>query len=150
MHFYTICMGFYHDAMTPMPGWRACRPPADPEEDHRARPIVLENHMEACYEGRRIVLIPECELRVLLPRMLCQREELRAQAAFVKTQLDQEQMMGSVPHTTGECFIRRRADQLEHLVCIGEKEARLSQAIGHTFEHLLVLNPLAVINGPYL
>ena len=74
---------------TPMPGWQACRPPADPEEDHRARPIVLENHMEACYEGRRIVLIPECELRVLLPRMLCQREELRAQAAFVKTQLDQ-------------------------------------------------------------
>ena len=77
-----------------------------------------------------MVLIPECELRVLLPRMLCQREELRAQAAFVKTQLDQEQMMGWVPHTTGECFVRRRADQLEHLVRIGEKEARLSQAIG--------------------
>ena len=121
----------------------------DPEEDHRALPIVLENHMEACYEGRRIVLIPECELHVLLPRMLCQREELRAQAAFVKTQLDQEQMMGWVPHNTGECFVRRRADQLEHLVPIGEKEARLSQAIGHTFQRLLVLNPLAVINGPY-
>ena len=134
---------------TPMPGWQACCPPADPEEDHQARPIVLENHMEACYEGRRIVLIPECELRVLLPRMLCQREELRAQAAFVKTQLDQEQMMGWVPHNTGECFVRRRADQLEHLVRIGEKEARLSQAIGHTFQRLLVLNPLAVIKGPY-
>ena len=26
---------------TPMPGWQSCRPPADPEEDHRARPIVL-------------------------------------------------------------------------------------------------------------
>ena len=50
---------------TPMPGWQACRPPTDPEEDHRARPIVLENHMEACYEGRRIVLIPECELRAV-------------------------------------------------------------------------------------
>ena len=84
-----------------MPGWQACRPPADPEEDHRARPIVLENHMEACYEGQRIILIPECELRMLLPRMLCQREELRAQAAFVKTQLDQEQMMGWVPHSSG-------------------------------------------------
>ena len=34
--------------------------------------IVLENHMEACYEGRRIVLIPECELRVLL-RGCCAR-----------------------------------------------------------------------------
>ena len=55
-----------------MPGLQACRPPEDPEEDHRARPIVLENHMEACYEGRRIVLIPECELRVLL-RGCCAR-----------------------------------------------------------------------------
>ena len=132
-----------------MPGWQACRPPADPEEDHRARPIVLENHMEACYEGRRIVLIPECELRVLLQRMMCQKEELRAQAAFVKTQLDQEKMMGWVPHNTGECFVRRRADQLEHLVHIGEKEARLSQAIGHTIQRFLVLNPLAVINECY-
>ena len=132
-----------------MPGWQACRPPADPEEDHRAWPIVLENHMEACYEGRRIVLIPEFELRVLLPRMLSQREDLRAQAAFVKTQLDQEQMRGWVPHTTGECFVRRRADQLELLVRIGEKEARLFQAIGHRIQRLLVLNLLAVINGPY-
>ena len=58
-------------------------------------------------------------------------------------------MMCWVPHNTGECFVRRRADLLEHLVCIGEKEARLSQAIGHTFQRLLVLNPLAVINRPY-
>ena len=58
-------------------------------------------------------------------------------------------MMGWVPHSTGECFVRRRANQLEHLVCIGEKESRLSQAIGHTIQRLLVLNPLAVINGPY-
>ena len=56
-----------------MPGWQACRPLADPEEDHQVRPIVLENHMEACYEGRRIVLIPECELCILLPQMLSQR-----------------------------------------------------------------------------
>ena len=134
---------------TPRPGWQACRPPADPEEDHRARPIVLENHMEACYEGRRIVLIPECELRALLPRMLSQREDLQAQAALVKTELDQAQLMGWVPHNTGECFMRRRADQLELLVCIGEKEARMSQAIGHTIQRILVLNPLAVINWLY-
>ena len=94
---------------------------------------MLENHVEACYRGRRIVLIPECELCMLLPQMLCQRDELRAQAAFVKTQLDQEQTMHWVPYVTSECFVRRRADQLEHMVCIGEKEARLTQAIGHTF-----------------
>ena len=132
-----------------MPGRQACRPPADPEEDHRVRPIVLENHMDVCYEGRRIVLIPECELRLLLPRMLSQRDDLRAQAAIIRMELEQERQMGWVPHNTGECFLRRRADQLEHLVRIGEKEARMSQAIGHTIQRLLVLNPLAVINGPY-
>ena len=57
----------------PMPGWQAGRPPAHPEEDHRVRPVVLGDHMEAVYEGRRIVMIPECELRVLLPRMISQR-----------------------------------------------------------------------------
>ena len=57
--------------------------------------------------------------------------------------------MGWVPHNTGECFMRRRADQLEHLVLIGENEARMSQAIGHAIQRLLVLNPLAVIKGPY-
>ena len=134
---------------TPMPGWQACRPPTDPEEDHRARPIVLENHMEACYEGRRIVLIPECELRLLLPRMLSQRDDLRAQAALIRAELDQPLLMGWVPRNTDGCFMRRRADQLELLMRIGEKEARMSQAIGHTIQRLLVLNPLAVINGPY-
>ena len=132
-----------------MPGWQACRPPADPEEDHRVQPIVLENHMEACYEGRRIVLIPECELRLLLPRMLSQRDDLRAQAAIIRAELDQQLLMGWVPHNTDGCFMRRRADQLELLMRIGEKEARMSQAIGHTIQRLLVLNPLAVINGPY-
>ena len=85
----------------------------------------------------------------LLTWMLSQREDLRAQAALVKTELDQAQFMGWVPHNTGECFMRRRADQLELLVCIGEKEARMSQAIGHTIQRLLVLNPLAVINWLY-
>ena len=132
-----------------MPGWQACRPPADPEEDHRVQPIVLENHMEACYEGRRIVLIPECELRLLLPRMLSQRDDLQAQAAIIRAELDQQLLMGWVPHNTDGCFMRRRADQLELLMRIGEKEARMSQAIGHTIQRLLVLNPLAVINGPY-
>ena len=40
----------------PMPGWQAGRPPAYPEDDHRARPIVLGNHVEAVYKGRRIVM----------------------------------------------------------------------------------------------
>ena len=95
---------------TPMPGWQACRPPADPEEDHRARPIVLENHVEACFEGRRIVLIPECELRLLLPRMLSQRDDLWAQAAIIRMELEQAGHMGWVPHNVDECFMRRRAD----------------------------------------
>ena len=132
-----------------MPGWQVCRPPADPELNHRARPIVLENHMEACYEGRRIVLIPECKLRMLLPRMLSQRDDLRAQAALIRAELDQQLLMGWVPHDTDGCFMRRRADQLEILMRVVEKEARMSQAIGHTIQRLLVLNPLAVINGPY-
>ena len=105
--------------------------------------------MEACYEGRRIVLIPECELRLLLPRMLSQRDDLRAQAALIRAELDQPLLMGWVPHNTDGCFMRRRADQLEILMRVVEKEARMSQAIGHTIQRLLVLNPLAVINGPY-
>ena len=90
-----------------------------------------------------------CELRLLLPRRLSQRDDLRAQAAIIRMELEQERQMGWVPHNTVECSLRRRADQLEHLVRIGEKEARMSQAIGHTIQRLLVLNPLAVINGPY-
>ena len=95
---------------TPMPGWQACRPPADLEEDHRARPIVLENHSDAYFEGRRIVLIPECELRLLLPRMLSQRDDLRTQAAIIRADLEQARRMGWVPHNVDECFMRRRAD----------------------------------------
>ena len=90
--------------------------------------------MEACYEGRRIVLIPECALRLLLPRILNQREDLWAQAALIRMELEQAQQMGWVPHNTDECFMRIRADQLEILMSIGEKEARMSQAIGHTIQ----------------
>ena len=105
--------------------------------------------MEACYEGRRIVLIPECKLRMLLPRMLSQRDDLRAQAALIRAELDQPLLMGWVPHKTDGCFMQRRADQLKILMRVVEKEARVSQAIGHTIQRLLVLNPLAVINRPY-
>ena len=132
---------------TPMPGWQLCRPPADPEEDHRA--IVLGDHVEACYEGRRIVIIPECELCVLLPRMMSQRADLRSQAAHIRAELDQALLTGWVPHNTDECFMRRRADQLEILMLVVEREARMSQAISHAIQCLLVLNPLAVINGPF-
>ena len=132
-----------------MPGWQSCRPPADPEEDHRVLPIVLGEHVEACYEGRRIVMIPECELRVLLPRMMSQRADLRSQAAHIRAELDQALLMGWVPHNTDECFMRRRADQLEILMLVVEREARIYQAISHTIQRLLVLNPLAVIQGPF-
>ena len=113
------------------------------------RPIVLGDHVEACYEGRRIVMIPECELHVLLPRMISQRADLRVQAANIRADLDQALLMGRVPHNTDECQIRRRADQLETLMLVVEREARISQAISHTIQRLLILNPLAVIHGPF-
>ena len=135
--------------LTPMPGWQSCRPPAEPEEDRRARPIVLGDHVDVCYEGRRIVLIPECELRVLLLRMMSQRADLQSQAAHIRAELDHALMMGWVPHNTDECFMRRRADQLEILMLLVEREARISQAISHTIQRLLILNPRTVINGPF-
>ena len=134
---------------TPMPGWQSCHPPVDPAEDHRAWPIVLGDHVEACYEGQRIVLIPDCELCVLLPRMMSQRADLRSQAAHIRAELDQALLTGWVPHNTDECFMRRRADQLEILMLVVEREARMSQAISHAIQRLLILNPLAVINGPF-
>ena len=133
----------------PMPGWQAGRPPAHPEEDHRARPVVLGDHVEAVYEGRRIVMIPECELRMLLPRMISQRADLRTQAANIRAELDQAVLLGWVPHNTENCQVRRRADQLEILMVVVEREARISQAISHAVQRLLILNPLAVIHGPY-
>ena len=93
-----------------MPGWQSCCPPADPEEDHRAQSIVLGDHVEACYKGRRIVMIPECELHVLLLLMMSQRADLRSQAAHIRAELDQVLLMGWVPHNTDECIMRRRAD----------------------------------------
>ena len=134
---------------TPMPGWQSCHPPAEPEEDHRARPFVLGDHVDVCYEGRRIVLIPECELRVLLLRMMSQRADLRSQAAHIRAELDHALLMGWVPHNTDKCFMRRRADQLEILMLVVEREARISQAISHTIQRLLILNPRTVINGPF-
>ena len=43
-------------------------------------------------------MIPECELRVLLPRMLSQRADLRSQAAYIRAELEQALLMGWVPH----------------------------------------------------
>ena len=94
-------------------------------------------------------MIPECELHVLLPRMISQRADLKAQAANIQAELDQALLMGWVPHNTDNCFMRRRADQLEILMLVVEKEARVSQAISHTIQSLLILNPLAVIHGPF-
>ena len=92
--------------------------------------------MEACYEGRVIVLIPECKLCVLLLRMMSQRADLQSQAAHIRAELDQAMLMGWVPHNTDECFMRRREDQLEILMLVVEKEARMSQAISHAIQRL--------------
>ena len=94
-------------------------------------------------------MIPECELRMLLPRMVSQRADLRTEAANIRAELDQAVLVGWVPHNTGNCQVRRRADQLEILMVVVEREARISQAISHAVQRLLILNPLAVINGPY-
>ena len=93
-------------------------------------------------------MIPECELRMLLPRMISQRANLRTQAANIRAELE-AQVLGWVPHTTDDCQMRRRADQLEILMLVVEREARISQAISHTIQRLLILNPLAVLHGPY-
>ena len=123
-------------------------PPAYPEDDHRARRVVLGDHVDACYEGRRIVMIPECELRVLLPRMISQRADLRAQAGTLRSDLE-GLMMGWVPHDTEDCRLRRRTDQLEILMIVVDREARLLQAICHAVQRLMILNPLGVIFGPF-
>ena len=133
----------------PMPGWQAGRPPAYPEDDHRARPIVLGNHVEAVFEGRRIVMIPECELRMMLPRMISQRADLRTQAVHLRAELDVALLTGWVPHETEDCHVRRRADQMERLLVMVDSETRLAQAIIHSVQRLLILNPRAVIYGPY-
>ena len=95
-------------------------------------------------------MIPECELRMLVPRMISQRADLRTQAANIRAELEQTVLLGWVPHNTENCQVRRRADQLEILMVVVEREARISQAISHAVQRLLILNPLAVIHGPYL
>ena len=88
-------------------------------------------------------MIPECELRMLLLRMISQRADLRTQAANIRAELDHAVLLGWVPHNTDD------ADQLEILMVVVEREARVSQAISHAVQRLLILNPLAVIHGPY-
>ena len=104
--------------------------------------------MDACYEGRRIVMIPECELRLLLPRMISQRADLRAQAGTLRSHLE-GLMMGWEPHNTEDCQLRRRTDQLEILMIVVDREARMSQAICHAVQRIMILNPLGVIYGPF-
>ena len=94
-------------------------------------------------------MIPECELRMLLQRMISQRADLRTQAANIRAELDHAVLLGWVPHNTDDCQVRRRADQQEILMVVVEREARISQAISHAVQHLLILNPLAVIHRPY-
>ena len=94
-------------------------------------------------------MIPECELCMLLPRMISQRADLRTQAANIRAELDQAVLLGWVLHNTENCQVRRRADQLEILMVVVEREARISQAISHAVQRFLILNPLAVIHGPY-
>ena len=105
--------------------------------------------MDACYEGRRIVTIPECELRALLPHMVSQRADLRAQAGTLRSHLEGLTMSWEMPHNTDECQMRRRVDQLEILMIVVDREARVSQAICHAVQRLMLLNPLGVINGPF-
>ena len=140
---------FHHSLPPAMPVWEAGHPPAAPEADPGKRRIVLENHVDVWYEGRRIVLISTGELRLLLPRMLGQRDALRAQAEIIRSDLDQARQKGWEVHNFTERARRRRADQVELLLRMGEQEARISQAIIHTFQRLLVLSPGAVIYGPY-
>ena len=94
-------------------------------------------------------MIPECELRMLLPRMISQRADLRTQAANIRADLEQSVRLGWEPHNTENCHVRRRADQLEILMVVVERESRVSNAICHAVQRLLILNPLSVIHGPY-
>ena len=124
-------------------------PPANEEDDYRARPIRLENHAEVMFEGRRIAQIPVDELILMLPRVLAQREDMRVQADQCRANLERMQYEAWVPHDTDDCQMRRRADMFEFLMRRTEQEARLSQAASHMYQRILVLNPAAVLNGPY-
>ena len=132
-----------------MPVWEAGRPPATLNAGPGERRIVLENHVDVWYEGQRIILLSAGELSLLLPRMLGQRDALRVRAAIIRSDLDQARKRGWEVHNFTERAMRRRAEQVERLLLMGEQEARISQAIIHTFQRLLVLSPGAVIYGPY-
>ena len=140
---------FHHSLPPTMPVWEAGHPPVPLDADPGKRRIVLENHVDVLYEGQRIILISAGELSLLLPRMLGQRDALRARAAIIRSDLDQARKRGWEVHNFTERAMRRRADQVERLLLMGEQEARISQAIIHTFQRLLVLSPGAVIYGPY-
>ena len=134
-----------------VPGWRpaAGSPPANEEDDYRARPIRLENHAEAMFEGRRIALIPVDELILMLPRVLALREDMRQQAEQCRARLERMRYEAWSPHDSEDCQMRRRADMFEFLMRRTEQEARVSLAASHMFQRVLVLNPAAVLNGPY-
>ena len=132
-----------------MPVWEAGRPPATLNAGPGERRIVLENHVDVWYEGQWIILLSAGELSLLLPRMLGQRDALRVRAAIIRSDLDQARKRGWEVHNFTERAMRRRAEQVERLLLMGEQEARISQAIIHTFQRLLVLSPGAVIYGPY-
>ena len=140
---------FHHSLPPTMPVWEAGHPPVPLSADPGKRRIVLENHVDVWYEVQRIILFSADELSLLLPRMLGQRDALRARAAIVRSDLDQARRRGWEVHNFTERARRRRADQVERLLLMGEQEARISQAIIHTFQRLLVLSPGAVIYGPY-
>ena len=80
--------------------------------------------------------------------MISQRADLRAQAGTLRSNLE-GLMMGWVPHSTEDCQLRRRTDQLEILMIVVDREARMSQAICHAVQRLMILNPLGVIHGPF-
>ena len=142
--------GYTQSIPTPMPGWLRSCPPADPIDDPAARPIRLQNHTEAWYEGRRVIEIPGCELRVLLPEMMGRRNLIRAQTAVIRADLAETRTPGSswTPHDTSECELRGRADRLEVLMFLVDAEARLSQTIAHVIQRQLLVDPLGAIYGP--
>ena len=108
----------------------------------------MENHAEAMFEGRRIAQIPVDELILMLPRVLAQREDMRVQAEQCRANLERMRYEAWAPHDSDDCQMRR-ADMFEFLMRRTEQEARLSQAASHMYQRILVLNPAAVLNGPY-